>query len=675
MRSTVIPGLLVTLLAGRAMGDNWYERSFYLLHEDHHTGSAHEVGRDADPNETARLVALSRPDVVQIHAKGNPGWTTYPTKIGHAPPKLRRDVLGVWRDLAAGGGYAFSVYYNIGRDGEIMKRRPAWNRVRADGKPYDRALCYHSGVAEAYLWPMIREIMDRYRPAGFWFDGSCFTVQLCYCDTCRRRFRRETKLDAPKGPSEKGWGRYHEMQRRVYRELIAKTAAMIHARDANCLVAFNWAYSLRMPETPPKGIDYLTGDIGDRVEGLSPEAHWYDSLDRPFDLMTKIHTRYPVGGSNRTRTAPKPREQVEQEMAVIVANGGRYFAWDNPTPTSGLAPDRMAFLARVVAPFLRARRAWCLGWRRAPDVSLLYSAAAHYAVTDARPASFSRRDNRIEGATDWLRRLHLNYEMISDDRLAAGDIRSGLLLVEHPKVLTPKACEHLAAWVKGGGKLLMTGMGVARTTLREEVFGIAAAEGPAGGEPLTVRLDGRPHRFEHWLFRLRPAKARTLLDVTDAKGRTHPLLTRHRCGKGTAYGVPIPLLSRHGRNVVPPALVRAVFEAILPAGKRLLATDAPESVEVVLRRKGGAFACHMVNLARGRIESLRVNRREYRRITRIPAVPASRVWLRLPRRPATVHVEPGGRRVTDWRYADGRLEVRAPGFAIHQVVVAEPPEP
>ena len=101
--------------------DNWYTRSFYLLHEDHHTQDVHEVGRDAAADETARLINLSRPDVIQIHAKGNPGWTTYPSQIGFTPHLLRRDVLDVWRKIADENGYPFSVYYNIGRDGEIMR--------------------------------------------------------------------------------------------------------------------------------------------------------------------------------------------------------------------------------------------------------------------------------------------------------------------------------------------------------------------------------------------------------------------------------------------------------------------------------------------------------------------------------------------------------------------------
>ena len=117
------------------------------------------MGRDADLEETRRLVGLVRPDMIQIHAKGNPGWTTYPSKIGHTPPQLVKDVLAIWRDAARRDGYHFSAYYNIGRDGEIMQRRPEWNRMFPDGSPVDKALCYHSGVAEDYLWPMIREIM------------------------------------------------------------------------------------------------------------------------------------------------------------------------------------------------------------------------------------------------------------------------------------------------------------------------------------------------------------------------------------------------------------------------------------------------------------------------------------------------------------------------------------
>lgn len=672
-RGLIVLAACAVLAGCAAAGNNWYEESFYLLHEDHHTGGRWEVGRDADPAEARRLVALSQPDVVQIHAKGNPGWTTYATEVGHTPPKLARDVLAVWRDLARDGGYHWSVYYNIGRDGEIMKRRPEWNRSRPDGAEIDRALCYHSGVAEGYLWPMLDEVMAGYHPDGFWFDGSCFTIRNCYCDRCRARFGKETGLEPPTNPGAKAWGRYKEMQRQIYREFIHATAKRIHERDPKCLVAFNWAYSLRMPERPDPGIAYLTGDIGNRVEGLSPEAHWYDATGLPFDLMTQLATlqEKQEGGKTVRTMAPKPARQIEQEMAVIIANGGRYFLWDNPTPTSGLVPERHAFAGKVVAPFLRARQPWCTSAVRVPDASLLHSAATHYAVTESDQTAFPKRNNRIDGATAVLGRLHLNYEFVPDWRLAEGDVRSPLLVVEHPKVLTKETVDGLLAFVRGGGNLLMTGMGLGCDARLPAVFGVRVTAAPKGAEPITATVDGADHAFSHWLFRLECGGAEAAMTVRDADGHTHPFLTRRPLGRGTAWFVPVPLLSSHGDAVVPEAVLASLFEAVHPVRKRHVAATAPPDVEMVLRRCGNTTVLHLVNLARGERKVIRTERRSYTRVARLPPAPACEVSVRLPVRPTRVRLEPQGTDLAAWAYTNGRVSVNVPAFAVHQIVVFE----
>ena len=664
---------VMLLTAPMAAADNWYEKSFWLLHEDHHTQGQFEVGRDADLEETARLVGLIRPDMIQIHAKGNPGWTTYPTEIGYAPPKLVRDVLAIWRDVARRDGYSFSAYYNIGRDGQIMTLRPEWNRVQADGKPVERALCYHSGVAEEYLWPMVREVIDGYRPDGFWFDGSCFTIRACYCPKCERRFRRQHLLAPPKTPAERGWNEYQEMQRRIYREFIRGTTELIHAADPDCLVSVNWAYSIRMPEKPDPGIAYLTGDIGNRVEGLSPEAHWYDSVGLPFDLMTQVNTLQAIIGSDGQpsgmRTAPKPRSQIEQEMAVIVANGGRYNAWDTPTPQSGLTPERFEFMGRVVTPFLRERQPWCLGFERVPDVSLLHSAAAHYAANDKAAPSFNRANNRIDGASAALVKQHLNYEMLPDWRLHEQDVRGRLLIVEHPKVLTQRTVESLIHFVSEGGSLLITGMGLSQSEELRKTFGIAKIDGSSGSEPLSFKSADGDEPFGHWLSRVTPSTASVLLNVSDADGDRYPLLTQSEHGRGKAFYVPIPLLTLHGKDIVPRPLLDHVFDLVLPPSERLLSTDAPDTVEVVLRKKDRRHVVHLVNMAPGTREVFRSGNRRHTKITAIEPAPECRIVVKTPGRPVAVELQPQGTSLHDWHYEGGRVEIRVPGFDIHQMVV------
>lgn len=618
--TTVLLTPLATLPAAESIpAGNWYERSFLLLHLDHHTNNRMEVGRDADPVETARLINLVRPDVIQIHAKGNPGWTTYPTKIGHTPPKLARDVMQVWTDIAKGNGYVFSAYYNIGRDREIMKRQPAWNRVRADGTPFDNMLCYHSGVAEHYLWPMIDEIMDRYRPQGFWFDGSCFTVNNCYCAKCRERFCQQQQREAPENPQQPGWNEYKEMQRQIYREFCAQTAARIKHHDPACLVAINWAYAWRIPEEPPPGVDYFTGDTGCEWDQIAPAAIWYDSQGGPFDLMPTVYYNDSQGAH------PKPRLQVEQELGIIIAHGGRYFAWDNPTPGSALVEERFEMMARVVSPFLRSRQPWCLGSRALPDIALFHGAASHYAQNASSPAAFPGKNPTLLAACEGLRRLHLSPEMISDRRLECGDIRGRLLLLEDDVGLTEANRRALHRYVANGGRLLLTGKAVDSARL------VPVADAPASE------------------------------------------LSRHRIGRGEVFCLLNPLFSA-AEHKAATTLAEGILQEILPKSDRHLKTDAPDTIELALRERDEVKILHAVNIAPGRRErDPKASQLTSLHLTDLPGAPACHVSVRVVRRPATITLQPQNQGVKAWTWHDGKVEFELPAFETHQMVVIQYP--
>jgi len=663
--------LSVTLAPGQAEKSHWYSKSFYLLHEDYHTGAAAEVGRDANPAEVERLINLSRPDSIQIHAKGNPGWTTYPSKIGHVPPKIARDVLGIWRDIARRNGYHWSIYYNIGRDGEIMKRHPEWNRSKQDGSEVERALCYHSGVAEKYLWPMLREITAGYEPDGFWFDGSVFTIEACYCDACRKRFKNETGMDLPAAPSQPGWAEFLAMQRQIYREFVHRTCKVVHSLRPDCLITFNWACSVRMPEKPDPGIAYLTGDIANKVEDLSVEAHWCDSVGIPFELMTTGYTFVQTSGG-QVKKIPKPKPQIEQEMAIIAANGGRFNLWDTPTATGGLDPALFESYGKVVSPFLRARQSWCLGSKRLPDVSMLHSAAPHYSLGVLTRQAFNKADNRLEGAAELLSRLHLNYELVGDWRLHDRDVRAPLLIVEHPTTLTGQTVSDLVRLIEAGGNVLLTGTGIEVDKRMLPVFGLSEASSIQKPEALAAKTKDRNDRFERPLSRVKTDEAKTLLSVTDTEGKKWPLLTAHSCGKGMAYYLSVPLLTRLGKQQPPLDLVDDVLATLLPPDQRRVTTDAPEHVEIVLREKDGNLVLHMVNMAEGeRMYAPKLRSYQPVTIRRLPPVPPCGVTLRVPRKPQAVFVQPGNIKIGDWRYVNGRVELRAPPFDVHQMIVVQ----
>lgn len=650
-----------------AQETSWYEKSFFLLHEDHHTSGSQAVGADTSLEQVRELVSWSKPDVIQIHAKGNPGWTTYPSKIGHVPPDLAKDVLGIWRDLAREGDYAWSIYYNIGRDGEIMARHPEWNRSNRDGSEIERALCYHSGVAEGYIWPMLREIIAGYGPDGFWFDGSVFTIRSCYCEACVARFRKEHSAEPPKSPSDPLWPEFQEMHRQIYREFVAATCREIHALAPGCLITFNWINSLRMPERPDPGVAYLTGDIANRVEGLSAEAHWYDGTGVPFDLMTTGHTFIADEKTGGTLKIPKPAIQIAQEMAVIIANGGRFNLWDNPSPTSEISAEMHAMYRDVVAPFLRSRQPYCQGTTRVADVALLHNAAAHYALCEEGSLPFNRKNNRIEGATTTLSRLHLDYEMVGDWRLHAQDLAPKLLIVEHPKRLSDADVDGILKYLERGGDVLLTGMGILQDKRLLPAFGLDGVEGAKEPAAYTTHIGTRDFAFSHFVYRAIPGDAKIMVECTDTAGNARPLLTACGHGQGTAYYVSFPLLSEHGPQTTPTTLVEAMLAVVLPNEQRTVVTDLPAEVELVLRESTKNRFVHLVNMSKGtrtlgpQMQYVPV------RIDTMPTIAPHTLSIRLDRKPSRLLAQPGGTSL-EFTWSEGCLTMRTPAVAQHTII-------
>ncbi len=186
---------------------------------------------------------------------------------------------------------------------------------------------------------------------------------------------------------------------------------------------------------------------------------------------------------DKGRMLSKPRPQIEQEMGIILAHGGRYFAWDNPTRQSGLVLERQEMLGKIVAPFLRARQAWCLDSRAMPDVALFHGATAHYAANTVTPAAFPRQNPALLATCEGLRRLHLSPEMVSDHRLEIGAIRSRLLIFEDSPQLSVANQNALRRFVQEGGRVLLTGRAVDATGPRVPHHGAAAGTPGAGGAP------------------------------------------------------------------------------------------------------------------------------------------------------------------------------------------------
>ena len=276
-----------------------------------------------------------------------------------------------------------------------------------------------------------------------------------------------------------------------------------------------------------------------------------------------------------------------------------------------------------------------------------------YASTAATTALKVRRTE--------LPSLHLNYEMVGDWRLYEQDIRSDVLIVEHPKLLSRKTTDALAEYVRRGGTLLLSGMGLnaGGETLRQ-VCGVAQVVGPKQAERLAVQSDGRELAFEHHLFRVSLDGAQPVISVTDQQGEQQPLLLRHEFGRGVAYYFATPLLTKHGNNKIPGPLMESVFDAVIPPSQRFVTTDAPETVEIVLRSQEANRILHLVNMDAGTRQVFDAGGRKYVNLNALPPVPDCVVRVRLDGRPKSVTLQPQNIELDNWHYQDGIVTTNSP---------------
>jgi hypothetical protein len=115
-----------------------------------------------------------------------------------------------------------------------------------------------------------------------------------------------------------------------------------------------------------------------------------------------------------------------------------------------------------------------------------------------------------------------------------------------------------------------------------------------------------------------------------------------------------------------------VLDLLLPPEQRRLVSDAPPAAEIGLRRKAdGTLVYHVVNMAEGERDVLTVGNRRHVTIRSLPPLAPHSVSLRLPARPKSVTVEPGGQ-VLAFAYEGGHARFTMPETAVHAMAVVVP---
>ena len=636
---------------------------FFGLHFDLHPRQDDtELGRDLTDEMVAHLLENVRPDFIQYDSKGHPGYLGFPSKTGMSSPGIVRDSLAIWRRVTASHGVALYNHFSGVLDGAAVQKHPDWARIGPDGRRASLETSLFSAYERELMIPELTEAALTYDLDGSWVDGDCWAVQPDYCDEAQREFREKTRIDVlPKKPGDTGWNEFLELQREAFRQYLARYIDALHRARPGYQITSNWMYSTFAPERPALPVDFLSGDVTGpaAVRKARLEARYLSRCGKPWDLMSwGFETDASFGHSSS-----KPVVELEQEAAVILAQGGAYQVYYVPT-RAGWIDDRIVKAAADVAAFCRKLERWSHHSESLPEVGVLYSGRTLYRTAGQVFGGWEWAETPATGALDLLLSCGYSVDIIPDWQLAECAEQYPLLVAPDWKDIGDPVASTLTSYVAAGGKLLLCGAENARLfsaglelrltgEMQERTYFVADESGFAQVQGSWVQMDAAQSEV-----------VANAYPTPDTRKGSLPLAVRVNHGKGTVVVCPGPIASAYGNGSTP--IIRSVVRLMvepLHAPMTKLDGDYP-ALEIVLRKKEGQTLIHLINSA-GAPDTA-----ESRHSGIVPSTGPIGLRLRLPQAPSKVWVEPEGTPLAG-EYKAGEWAGVLPDLHVHSFLRVE----
>lgn len=634
------------------------------------------LGRDVTEEMVEQFLAKTKPDYVQYDYKGHVGYVGYPSKISTSAPNVK-DSLEIWRKVTARNGVALFIHFSGVLDALAVTDHPEWARVGPDGEeagPRDRQETSTFGpYVDERMIPQLKEAITKYDVDGVWVDGECWGTKPDYSPAAARAWRAASGMqELPKKPGDPGWQQFLEFNRQQFRKYVKHYADVLHAFKPTFQIASNWLYTTYVPERPELPVDFLSGDyLGNAsISTARLEARYLCSVGKPWDLMAWGFQSGAMGATH------KPSVQLDQEASVVLAQGGGFQVYYQPT-RAGKLDDRLVDVMAKVASFCRARQALSHQSESVPQIGLVLSKKSLYEYTPPAPTRPVRPGappppsppaprlfggwgslvNPARGLLDALVESHYSVDVIPDWKLSEVAAQYPLVAVPDWANIGEEVKETLVQHVSKGGKLLL--VGAANAALFGKELGVQlgeASEQPAyvAGEEVFGNVRGLWQDVEPGGAEVLASRYPTYDSTRDAKCAA--TLSKFGSGQIAAIYGPVGSVFALGHTAAVRQFIKRVVGHVLTP---MVQVDAPPTVEMALRRKDGKLLVHLGNCTEMQVAS------DYAASDFVPPVGPVRISLRAAKKPERVTLEPQGRPLTGtwkegvWTGTVDRLDVHA----------------
>ena len=433
---------------------------FRQIHLDFHTSpQIPRIGARFDRRQWQKTLKAGHVDSITIFAKCHHGWSYHPTQVGRQHPHLDFDLLRAQFEACKEVDIRAPIYLSAGIDNVSSHDHPEWREISADGQYTGWArraldagfhmMDFHSPYLD-YLCAQIAEVVELFPEA----DGIFLDIisQRQSCGRWSLEFMQANGLDPSKEED-----REESSRQALLKYYKRSTEACLSGPNRNMPVFHNSGHITPGRHDLLRYFSHLeleslpTGGWG--YDHFPLSAKYVSNLDFDALGMTgKFHTTWGEFGGYKHPNA------LRYECAAMLAWGAKCSVGDQLHPEGALDESTYRGIGAAYAE-VEAKEPWCADAKPVSDLAILSSESEN-------PNLHHRNSPPDTGATRLLLEGHFLFNVI--DRGMPFDGHR-LLILPDDIAVDPKLARKLRAYVKGGGKLLLTG----RSGLKPDGSGFA----------------------------------------------------------------------------------------------------------------------------------------------------------------------------------------------------------
>ena len=397
-----------------------------------------------------------------IYLQSHVGHCYWDTATGHMHGALkgREDMIKQLIDKCRASGMAVVGYYSLIYNTYEEDRHPEWKLVNKDGKSHrDHGgryglCCPNNADYRKFVFAQIAEMLEYFELDGMFYD-MLFWPNICYCDSCRDRYRKETGMELPdENWNDPNWMTFYRKRYEWMGEFAMTVTSETKRINPNLSVEHNYASGVAgdwhnaAGEPVNEACDYTGGDLYGDLYNHSFTCKYYMNITKnpPFEYMTCRCANF-LGQHTITKT----REALELEIMLTCAHHGASFVIDAIDP-KGTMDGRVYDLLSEIFEKHMNYEPYFTGSHIA-DAAIYYSTVSRFNPDgqsfDSKTSSIATLKTLIEN--------HVPSAVVSNGCL---DKFSDYKFILAPSVFEMNDCiaDKFIDYVNNGGNLYLSGV-------------------------------------------------------------------------------------------------------------------------------------------------------------------------------------------------------------------------